>query len=63
MTIQIGLDKAKSRAGRGFAYIYLIATLAVVATNIQRVITGIKNIATKASGKKRRMSRRKNSQW
>lgn len=55
------LGDKKSRTGRGYAYTYLVAALAVVATNIQRIITGIKNLAVKASGKKRRVSRRKNS--
>ncbi len=55
------LGDKKSRTGRGYAYTYLIAALAVVATNIQRIITGITNVIADASGTKRRASRRKDS--
>ena len=55
------LGDKKSRTGRGYAYTYLVAALAVVATNIQRIITGIKNNIAETSGRKTRARRRKNS--
>lgn len=55
------LGDKKSRPGRGYAYAYLVAALAVVAPNIQRIITSIKNVTAGTSSKKRRAHRRKDS--
>jgi hypothetical protein len=58
------LGDKKARTGRGYAYTYLVATLAVVSANIRRTITGIVkvNAGTTDCSPKQRARRRLDSQ-
>ncbi|MBL3685373.1 hypothetical protein D3248_00135 [Leucobacter zeae] len=58
------LGDKNARTGRGYAYTYLVATLAVVSANIRRTITGITKVNSAAvnCAPKRRARRRFDSQ-
>ena len=53
------LGNARKRSGRSFAFQYLAATLAVVSSNIRRIITFFENEAKRSDAPKTRTRRRK----
>ncbi|MBN9612268.1 MAG: hypothetical protein J0H64_02165 [Actinobacteria bacterium] len=58
------LRDPNARTGRGYAYTYLCAVMAVVAENIRRIVTGVTQVLEdpgKPSSPKQRARRRRDS--
>jgi hypothetical protein len=56
-----GLDNPKKRSGRGEAFQFLAVTLYVVATNIRRIVTTLRN-EFKASPRSKNRARRRHDE-